>query len=185
MIKCIRTDGEMNKGGIGYLPQQTVVQRDFPASVKEIVLSGCLRKSGLVPFYTKEQKNLAKDNMKKLGIENLEKCSYRELSGGQQQRVLLARALCASSKILLLDEPTAGLDPVATAELYSVIEGLNESGITIVMVSHDIQSAVKYAKHILHISHKPLFYGKTADYISSHVGKAFLGTDYRGGGNNV
>ena len=165
---------ELTSGGIGYLPQQTEVQRDFPASVREIVLSGCLKKSGFRPFYTKEQKKIATENMKKLGIENLEKCSYRELSGGQQQRVLLARALCASEKILLLDEPAAGLDPVVTTEMYSVIEELNKSGITVVMVSHDINSAVRYAKHILHISHKPLFFGSAEDYVNSNVGRAFL-----------
>lgn len=178
----IITSEKLEKGGIGYLPQQTDVQRDFPASVREIVLSGCLKAAGFRPFYSKMQKKLAFENMRKLGIEDLENRSYRELSGGQQQRVLLARALCASEKILLLDEPAAGLDPVATSEMYDVIENLNKSGITIVMVSHDIHSAVKYAKHILHISHKPLFYGETADYINSHVGKAFLGDDDKGGG---
>lgn len=168
-------DDELASGGIGYLPQQTDVQRDFPASVKEIVLSGCLKASGFRPFYSKTQKMSATENMKKLGIDNLANKSYRELSGGQQQRVLLARALCASQKILLLDEPAAGLDPVATAEMYEVIEGLNKTGTTIVMVSHDIHTAVKYSKHILHISHKPLFFGKTEDYINSDVGKVFLG----------
>ncbi len=166
---------ELTHGGIGYLPQQTEIQRDFPASVKEIVLSGCLKSRGFRPFYSKAQKSLAAENMKKLGIENFADKSYRELSGGQQQRVLLARALCASEKMLLLDEPAAGLDPVATAEMYSVIEDLNRSGITVVMVSHDIHSAVKYSKHILHISHKPLFFGTTKDYTESNVGKAFLG----------
>ncbi len=161
-------------GGIGYLPQQTEVQRDFPASVREIVLSGCIRNCGFLPFYSKEQKMLALENMKKLGIADLANRSYRELSGGQQQRVLLARALCASQKILLLDEPAAGLDPMATAEMYSVIENLNRTGITVVMVSHDIHTAVKHSKHILHMSHKPLFFGTTRDYIESNIGKAFL-----------
>lgn len=178
-------NGELTKGGIGYLPQQTDVQRDFPASVREIVLSGCLKASGFRPFYSKEQKKIALENMRKLGIESLINVSYRELSGGQQQRVLLARALCASERILLLDEPASGLDPVATAEMYALIENLNKLGITIVMVSHDIRSAVKYAKHILHISHKPLFYGNTWDYIKSNVGKAFLDVEAGGGGANA
>ncbi|MBQ7097372.1 MAG: ABC transporter ATP-binding protein [Clostridia bacterium] len=171
----LEMDGELARGGIGYLPQQTEVQKDFPASVREIVLSGCIKSNGFRPFYSKSQKQLACDSMKKLGIDNLANCSYRELSGGQQQRVLLARALCASQKILLLDEPAAGLDPVATAEMYAVIEELNKSGITIVMVSHDVAAAMKYAKHILHISHKLLFFGSVADYRVSNVGKAFLG----------
>ena len=166
---------ELIKGGIGYLPQQTEVQRDFPASVREIVISGCLKTRGFKPFYSKSLRQLAYDTMKKLGIDNLANCSYRELSGGQQQRVLLARALCASQKIILLDEPAAGLDPVATAEMYAVIEELTKSGVTIVMVSHDITSAMKYAKHVLHISHKLLFFGNVADYRVSNVGKTFLG----------
>ena len=168
-------------GGIGYLPQQTEVQRDFPASVKEIVLSGCLKGKKMGIFYSAEQKQLALANMKKTGIEKLANKSYRELSGGQQQRVLLARALCASQKILLLDEPATGLDPVATAEMYGEIEKLNkEMGITVVMVSHDIKAAVKNSTHILHISHKPLFFGTTRAYMESRIGRAFLGEDERG-----
>ena len=175
MFGEIIMNDDLVSGGIGYLPQQTEIQRDFPASVREIVLSGCLKRSGCRPFYSKAQKKLAIENMKKMGIENLEKRSYRELSGGQQQRVLLARALCASEKLLILDEPAAGLDPVATAEMYSVIDDLNKNmGITVVMVSHDIHSAVKYSEHILHISNKMLFFGRTSDYIKSNVGKTFL-----------
>ena len=160
---------------IGYLPQQTVVQRDFPASVLEIVLSGCLNKCGLRPFYSKAEKELAWENMEKMGITHLARRCYRELSGGQQQRVLLARALCATTKMLLLDEPVSGLDPKVTAEMYELIEKLNkEDGITIIMISHDIAAAVKYASHILHISHEPLFFGTTEDYLKSKIGSQFL-----------
>lgn len=158
---------------IGYLPQQTPVQRDFPASVREVVLSGCLSKMGFLPFYRSSEKNLAEKTMKQLGIENLGRKCYRELSGGQQQRVLLARALCAASRMLLLDEPVTGLDPHAQTELYELVAELNRSGISIIMVSHDITSAVKYASHILHISKKQLFFGKTNDYLNSHVGKKY------------
>lgn len=160
---------------IGYLPQQTVVQKDFPASVEEIVLSGCLNRCGLRPFYNREEKLLAATNLQKLGISDLTKRCYRELSGGQQQRVLLARALCATRKLLLLDEPVAGLDPKATAEMYQMIQKLNgEDGITVIMISHDIGAAISYASHILHLgNHKPLFVGKTADYIASDIGRAF------------
>lgn len=163
--------------GIGYLPQQTVVQKDFPASVREIVRSGCLGKTGLWPFYTKEEKALAAEMMQKLGITKLEKRCYRDLSGGQQQRVLLARALCAAKNMLLLDEPVTGLDPRAQTELYEQIALLNKSGITVIMVSHDVQAAVKYASHILQIGKKQqLFYGTTAEYQSSKIGRAFLET---------
>ena len=163
--------------GIGYLPQQTVVQKDFPASVREIVRSGCLGKTGLWPFYTKEEKALAAEMMQKLGITKLEKRCYRDLSGGQQQRVLLARALCAAKNMLLLDEPVTGLDPRAQTELYEQIASLNKSGITVIMVSHDVQAAVKYASHILQIGKKQqLFYGTTAEYRNSRIGRAFLET---------
>jgi zinc transport system ATP-binding protein len=134
---------------IGYLPQQTAVQRDFPASVEEIVLSGCLVKCGHRPFYSSQQRKEAFANMKKLGIEKFAHKSYRKLSGGQQQRVLLARALCAAGKMLVLDEPTAGLDSSSTEEMYRYIESLNKEGVTIVMVSHDLDAALKYASHIL------------------------------------
>lgn len=170
----ITTGDGLKPDEIGYLPQQTVVQKDFPASVREIVLSGCLNKSGMRPFFTKEQKALAEKQMEKMGISDLAKRCYRELSGGQQQRVLLARALCAASKMLLLDEPVAGLDPKVTREMYELIYKLNrEDGITVIMVSHDIAAAVKYATHILHVSHTPLFFGKKEDYIKTDTGKAF------------
>jgi len=139
---------------IGYLPQQTQVQKDFPASVQEIVLSGNQSRCGRRPFYSKEEKMLAAENMEKMGITQFAKRCYRELSGGQQQRVLLARALCATQKMLLLDEPVSGLDPVVTEEMYKLIHQLNKDGITIIMISHDIQAAIKYATHILHIGDK-------------------------------
>ena len=155
---------------IGYLPQQTVVQKDFPASVREIVLSGCQGRCGLRPFYNKAEKQLAQENMKRMGISDLAGSCYRELSGGQQQRVLLARALCATRKILLLDEPVSGLDPKVTSEMYEVIRTLNLEGVTIIMISHDIAAAVKYASHILHIgSH--VFFGTRDQYLESEARK--------------
>lgn len=161
--------------GIGYLPQQTIVQRDFPASVQEIVRSGCLGHFGWRPFYGKAEKAVAEENMEKLGITHLAKRCYRELSGGQQQRVLLARALCATKYMLLLDEPVAGLDPVAIQEMYDLLERLNqEEKITIIMVSHDIRAALTYASHILHISEEPLFFGTKEDYLKSEIGRSYL-----------
>ena len=157
---------------IGYLPQQTLAQKDFPASVKEIVRSGFLNRSGLRPFYTKEEKKIAEDNMEKLGIADIAKRCYRELPGGQQQRVLLARALCATRKLLLLDEPAAGLDPIASAEMYALIEKLNGGGVTVIMISHDIAASLKYASHILHIGVRPAwFFGTKADYLASEAGR--------------
>lgn len=148
---------------IGYLPQQTEVQRDFPASVWEIVLSGCQSRCGRRPFYNKEEKKLAKDVLEQLGILPLQKRCYRELSGGQQQRVLLARALCATQKMLLLDEPVTGLDPQATEEMYTLIKELNSKGITILMISHDVNAALKYASHVLHIGANT-FFGDIKEY---------------------
>jgi zinc transport system ATP-binding protein len=148
---------------IGYLPQQTEVQRDFPASVNEIVLSGCQSRCGKRPFYNRAEKALAQENIRKMGIEDLRKKCYRELSGGQQQRVLLARALCATQKMLLLDEPVSGLDPIVTKEMYALIEDLHKDGITIIMISHDIEAAKKYATHILHIG-KNIFFGTKDEY---------------------
>ena len=160
---------------IGYLPQQTVVQKDFPASVYEVVLSGRLSGRGLRPFYSREDKRQTEQNIERLGIENLRNRCYRELSGGQQQRVLLARALCATKKMLLLDEPVSGLDPIVTQELYDMIARINrELGITIVMVSHDIACAVRYASHILHLKNKQVFFGTADDYRETDVGRLFL-----------
>ncbi|MCR5670196.1 MAG: metal ABC transporter ATP-binding protein [Butyrivibrio sp.] len=158
---------------IGYLPQQTVIQKDFPASVREIVLSGCQGRCGLRPFYNRAEKELADKNMKRMEIFDLKDRPYRELSGGQQQRVLLARALCAAKDAILLDEPVAGLDPNVTAKMYDLIEKLNKEGVTIIMISHDIYAAVRYADHILHIGEK-LFFGSKEDYLKSEAGKAFL-----------
>lgn len=170
----ILTGDGLKQTEIGYLPQQTIVQKDFPACVREVVLSGCLNRCGLRPFYNNEEKQLAAQNMEKTGIIPLARRCYRDLSGGQQQRVLLARALCATRKLLLLDEPVAGLDPKVTAEMYALIKNINqEDGITVIMISHDIAASVQYASHILHISHVPLFFGTTEDYQKSAVGKVF------------
>lgn len=161
---------------IGYLPQQTNVQRDFPATVQEVVLSGCLNRSGLSPFFSQNQKSTAKSNMEKLNITNIAKKSYRELSGGQQQRVLLARALCSTEKMLLLDEPVTGLDPVAKADFYNIIQHINQKhGITVIMITHDINSALKFSSKILHMKNKVMFFGSTEDYFGTDLCKMMIG----------
>lgn len=161
---------------IGYLPQQSGAQRDFPASVFEVVISGCLNSRGIRPFYSSREKKLASENMERLGISSIKNRSYRELSGGQQQRVLLARALCATKKILLLDEPVTGLDPMVTAELYELISKINKSGITIIMVTHDI-SAAKYASHILCMREKDWFFGTVDEFRQSEFSDFLKGGD--------
>ncbi len=169
----ILTGDGLRLNEIGYLPQQTQVQKDFPASVWEVVLSGFEGGCGWRPFYTKAEKQRAKDNIRSMGIENLTGRCYRELSGGQQQRVLLARALCATGKLLFLDEPVSGLDPRVTAEMYELIEKLNrEQGITVIMISHDIGAALRYASHILHIGDR-VFCGNREAYRSSGIANLF------------
>ena len=175
----IRFNG-LKSNEIGYLPQQTLVQRDFPASVYEIVLSGCQAHMGRRPFYSKSEKQQALDNMEKLGLSELAKRCYRELSGGQQQRVLLARALCATKKLLVLDEPVAGLDPKVTLEMYELIGKHNKEGLTVIQITHDISAAFRYASHILHIGSR-IFFGSREEYAESEEGRYFLD---RGGERN-
>lgn len=173
--KIVLGDG-LRRSEIGYLPQQTEIQRDFPASVWEVVLSGCLNSLGGRIAYGAEEKRRAEKNLERMGIEELKNASYQELSGGQQQRVLLARALCATKKLLLLDEPVTGLDPVAAGEMYNLIKLINLCDDTaVIMVTHDIHEAVRYATHILHLGHRPLFFGTAAEYKRSALGRRFLG----------
>ena len=163
---------------IGYLPQQTQLQKDFPASVNEVVLSGCLNSLGKRFAYGKKERELAKLNMERMGIEDIGNESYHSLSGGQQQRVLLARALCATKKLLLLDEPVTGLDPIATGEMYNLIKLVNLcDNISVIMVSHDIHEAVRYATKILHLGHRQLFFGTSAEYRESDAARRFLGVN--------
>jgi zinc transport system ATP-binding protein len=169
----IRYSDSLGIGDIGFLPQQTPVQKDFPASVHEVVMSGNLSHLGKRFFYSKADKERARSNMEKMGIWDFRNRCYRELSGGQQQRVMLARALCATEKVLLLDEPVSGLDPVVTGEMYELIEKLNKEGITIIMISHDIGSAIRYASHILHIGKNVGFFGTKEDYLDSEAKKSF------------
>ena len=173
--EIILGDG-LKQSEIGYLPQQSSVQREFPASVYEVVLSGCLNQTGFFSFYKKEHRELVDKNMELLDIKDLKKRCYKDLSGGQQQRVLLARALCATKKLLILDEPVTGLDPLVTAELYELIQKINkQEGITIVMVSHDLQNAISQAKTILHLGETVLYYGDVKGYCSSTMGNSFIG----------
>lgn len=151
------------KTGIGYLPQQKSLQKDFPASVYEVVISGFQKKRGFRPFYNNKEKEIADKNMKRLGILDIKKQSFGELSGGQQQRVLISRALCATDKIILLDEPVTGLDKETTEEMYKIINELNDAGVTIVMISHDASATIRYASRVLHLGNK-VFIGTNEDY---------------------
>ncbi len=170
----------MERREIGYLPQQTPVQRDFPASVFEVVLSGTLGRMGRSPFYSREAKCAARENMARLGVDKLAKRSYRDLSGGQQQRVLLARALCATKKLLILDEPVAGLDPLVTSELYALIRKLNREGLTVLMVTHDLSGVLKDANKLLHLDKTVRFFGTPAAYLDTRAGQRMAG-----GGSNA
>ena len=165
---------ELRRGNLGYLPQQTQAQRDFPATVYEVVLSGCLNQKGMHFFYSPAQKSAALMNMGKLGVLELKDQCYRDLSGGQQQRVLLARALCAASKLLILDEPITGLDPAAAQDLYKLLSYLNrKEGMAIVMVTHDLKAALQSARTVLHIGRSSYFCGSVAEYLASPQGRRF------------
>lgn len=185
---------ELVPGDIGYLPQESPQQKDFPAAVFEVVLSGRQNKRGLAPFYTKADKAAAAESLSMLELSELKSCCFRELSGGQRRRVLLARSLCAAGKILLLDEPASGLDPIVQASLYNVLEKINaELGITVIMVSHDIEGVLRFssaatsgkdnntgkgsnaAGKVLHLAGKQLFFGSAESYRDSEPGKNFLG----------
>ena len=166
----VRFGDGLREGGIGYLPQRTQVQMDFPATVREVVLSGCQARLKLRPFYTRADKLLAEQNMEKMGVSALSKRCFRELSGGQQQRVLLARALCAARELLFLDEPVSGLDPDATADMYELIRSLNREGVTIIMISHDLAAAERDASHILSVG-ETVFYGTLAEWLEKKGGE--------------
>ena len=169
---------ELQRGAIGYLPQQTRAQRDFPATVYEVVLSGCLNRKGVRFFYSAAQKSQALMNMGKLGILELKDKCYRDLSGGQQQRTLLARALCAAGRLLILDEPVTGLDPAAAQDLYKLLSYLNrKEGMAVVMVTHDLKAALKSARRVLHIGQDSVFLGTAEEYLSSPQGRRFREED--------
>jgi len=170
----VETGDGLSRREIGYLPQQTEVQRDFPASVGEVVLSGCLNRCGARPFYRRAEKERARENMERLGLVPLARRCYRELSGGQQQRVLLARALCATEKMLLLDEPVSGLDPQTAGELYALLREINRRGITVLMISHDVPAALRDARRVLHIG-KSVFCGSREEYLRSGLAAGAVG----------
>lgn len=171
----ILLNNTLNSNDIGYLPQQKSMMKNFPASVYEVVLSGRLSTMGLRPFYTKKDKLIALENIEKLGLLQLQKQSFMELSGGQRQRVLLARGLCSTKKIFILDEPVSGLDPLVTAELYELIKYINKSeNITIIMVTHDVREALKHTSHILHLANRQLFYGSSEAYKKTKLASSFV-----------
>lgn len=169
----IKFSPQIRKNEIGYLPQQSSAQKSFPASVEEVVLSGRVNSLSHKFFYTKEDRKIALSNLSRLGIENLRRKSFSELSGGQMQRVLLARALCACKKLLLLDEPVTGLDPHTTSEFYRMVDDLNDDGLTIIMVTHDIHPALNSADHVMYLG-RGYFYGRKDDYFKSEMGMRFL-----------
>ena len=160
-----RIDFSINRSHIGYLPQQNEIQKDFPALVKEIVLSGCLNQLKLwMPFYTKKEHELTSKALETANIADIACACYRELSGGQQQRVLLARALVSSQKMLVLDEPMLNLDNATTKEMYKTISKINRQGITVIMISHDSETALKYATHVLDMKKDGYFFGTSKEY---------------------
>jgi zinc transport system ATP-binding protein len=166
----------LRPGEIGYMPQQAAAQRDFPAAVFEVVLSGRQNQRGFRPFYSRKDREIAAEHMRRLGMGELRRACFRERSGGQQRRVLLARALCAARKLLILDEPASGLDPLITADMYRLLAEINrELGMTVIMVSHDVAAAAVSAGKVLHLHNAQLFFGAAAAYRESEPGRRFLG----------
>ncbi|MCL2684312.1 MAG: metal ABC transporter ATP-binding protein [Synergistaceae bacterium] len=168
-------------GRVGYLPQSSAANADFPAGVYEVVLSGCLARRGFMPFYTKSDRSIALESMRRLGIADLGGERFGELSGGQRQRVLLARALCSAGTSLIMDEPVSGLDPVVAKDFYDMADSLHSSGMSIIMVSHDVSRAVSRATHVLHLNGRQEFFGKKDEYLRSELGKRFAGSFNNGG----
>lgn len=175
LLKCILG---LNKGysgkiikekKIGYLPQKTEIQSNFPASIEEVVMSGTISRHIKSIFYKKDDKQKANEIMAELGIYQIRKKSFAELSGGQQQRVLIARAMCATEKIIILDEPTNGLDPSIALQIYKMLDELKKkNNLTILIVSHDIDRALKFADKVIEIENgKVKFNGNTTDYIKA------------------
>ena len=162
---------------MGGLPQQAMAPKGFSGSVYEVVLSGCLNSRGIRPFYSAKERKKALETMELLGITDLKNRSYRDLSGGQQQRVLLSRALCATKKLILLDEPVAGLDPIVTAELYDLIEKINKSGVTVIMVTHDLSAAIKCSRHILCMTETEWFFGSREEFLKSKFADFMRGSE--------
>lgn len=174
--KIILGDG-LKTSDIGYLPQHTSLAAGFPATVAEVVISGCLNRRGLRPFYSSKEKEVARNAMERLGVSCLADRSCRELSGGQQQRMFLARAMCAARKLLLLDEPVTGLDPTAAEEMYRLIDNLNKKdGMTVIMVTHDVVRSLECANKILCLcSNDHSFFGTPEEYANSHISSRFIG----------
>ena len=166
--------GHFNKSHVGYLPQQTEFQKDFPATVREIVMSGFLGRMGFRPFYNKVEKEKCGKILSQLGATDYQDKSFKDLSGGQQQRVLLARALCATDELLVLDEPTNGLDVRTIKHFYELISKLNrENGLTVLMVTHSIENVIKYATHIIYLKDNMEFVGSKEEFLNSEHAKYF------------
>ena len=172
----VTLSNNLSKKEIGYLPQKSEIYENFPASVYEVVISGCVNKLSIIPFYRRKEKQIANYNMNLLEISNIKNKCFHELSGGQKQRVLLTRTLCSTRDVILLDEPVSGLDPIITESFYNVVNHLNsEHGTTVVMVSHDIQNCLKYASHILYIGKDLFYYGSKSDFLNSEFSKNIRG----------
>lgn len=148
---------------IGYMPQESKIDSRFPASNMEVVLSGTLNK--VKHFYSKEDRERALNNFKLLGISKLKDKSFKDLSGGERQKVLLARSLSATSKLLILDEPSNNLDSKSKKELYKLIEDLNQKGLSIMMITHDLDHGNLIGNKILSLREDDTFFGSVESFV--------------------
>lgn len=165
----------LRPGDIGYLPQQNPLQRDFPATAREVAMSGCQAMRGTRPFFRERERAIANEAMGRFGVAAFADRPYRELSGGQRQRVLLARALCAGRRLLVLDEPATGLDPGAAAELYAAMAELHRGGLATISVTHDMAGGLEGATHILDLGRAKPFFGPMAEWARSRPGNGGKG----------
>lgn len=174
LIGKVSFDSEFNRKLVGYLPQQTELQKDFPATVREIVMSGLLNRMGWRPFYSAKEKDRCNKIMKELSVDEFASRGFKELSGGQQQRVLLARALCATDELLVLDEPTNNLDSRSIKLFYKLISKLNkENGITIIMVTHDLERVINSTNKIVYLKDELKFAGSRDEFLDSEYSKLY------------
>ena len=154
----------LKRGLIGFLPQEIKIDENFPATVFEIVLSGNLNRLGKRAFFNQDERKHALSKMKLVGISELKDRHFVELSGGQRQKVMLARALTATQDLLILDEPSNSLDRKSTKELYATLKKINQNGITIMMITHDLDHGNLIGNKILALR-DTFYYGATDDFV--------------------
>ena len=167
-----RVDGRVvtrRRSRAGYVPQLETIDWNFPVTVEEVVMMGFIRGNPLFPWHRKQDWRVAREMMERLGIAHLEGRHIRQLSGGQQQRVFLARALVSNPPLLLLDEPTSGVDIKTRDEVMHLLHELNHQGITIAMTTHEINAVAAHLPWLVCINGHILAEGPPSQVISPEI----------------